>query len=105
MATEWLIAAALPAAALAVHPSSSMLLLMLLLLLLLPSLMPPRSPQLPIRCVEPSANMRRSILCCVLLQFSALLTHHCLCHPAHHPGSARAVASIITSFTNKTKKS
>ena len=55
-----------------------MLLLMLLLLLLLLSLMPPRSPQLPIRCVEPSANMRRSILCCVLLQFSALLTTVCV---------------------------
>ena len=55
-----------------------MLLLMLLLLLLLLSLMPPRSPQLHIRCVEPSANMRRSILCCVLLQFSALLTTVCV---------------------------
>ena len=55
-----------------------MLLLMLLLLLLLLSLMPLRSPQLPIRCVEPSANMRRSILCCVLLQFSALLTTVCV---------------------------
>ena len=56
-----------------------MLLLMLLLfMLLLLSLMPLRSPQLPIRCVELSANMRRNILCCMLLQFCALFTTVCV---------------------------